>query len=79
MTSNVVNFPAPQRATAIAPEDNTDPHTAAIQGLKKAIEASIRTCGKAWTLNVLRAAIEIDAGSDWRSRARQMFQKEPKV
>jgi hypothetical protein len=77
--SNVIHLNLPPRATAIAPEDNTDPHTAAIQGLKKAIEASIRTCGKGWTLNVLRAAIEIDASPNWRERAREMFQKEPKV
>jgi hypothetical protein len=76
--SNVIHLNIIPRATAIAPEDNTDPHTAAIQGLKKAIEASIRTCGKAWTLNVLRAAIEIDANTNnWRQRA-AVWKKEPK-
>lgn len=76
---SVINFPIIPRATVhIAPEDETDPHTAAIEGLKKAIEYSNRRCGKAWTLNVLKSALEIDAQNDWRERARKMFQKEPK-
>lgn len=70
---NIVNFPIIPRATAIAPEDDRDPHTASIEMLKKAIEYSIRRCGKGWTLGVLQSAIEIDANSDWRARARKAF------
>jgi hypothetical protein len=75
MTSNIVNFPIIPRATAIAPEDESDPHTAAIEGIKKAIETSIQKCGKAWTLNVLRSAIEIDDKFSWRERARALLDR----
>ena len=77
MTSNIVNFPIIPRATAITPSanDDRDPHTIAIEMMKKAIQFSNQTCGKAWTLNVLRSAIEIDDKFSWRERARAMLDR----
>jgi len=78
--SNILNFPIIPRATVhIAHEDETDPHTAAFEGLKKAIEYSNRRCGKAWTLNVLKSAIEVDDVNGWRNRARRMFDRKETV
>lgn len=76
MKSNIVNFPVPPRATAITPSanDDRDPHTVAIEMMKKAIQFSNQTCGKAWTLNVLKSAIEVDDQNGWRDRARKLFQ-----
>jgi len=75
MPSNVVNFPIIPRATAITPSANNDrdPHTIAIEMMKKAIQFSNQTCGKAWTLNVLKSAIEVDDQNGWRDRARRLF------
>lgn len=76
MKSNIVNFPIIPRATAITPSanDDRDPHTIAIEMMKKAIQFSNQTCGKAWTLNVLKSAIEVDDVNGWRNRARKLFQ-----
>lgn len=76
MKSNIVNFPIIPRATAITPSanDDRDPHTVAIEMMKKAIQFSNQTCGKAWTLNVLKSAIEVDDVNGWRNRARKLFQ-----
>jgi len=75
MPSNVVNFPIIPRATAITPSanDDRDPHTIAIEMMKKAIQFSNQTCGKAWTLKVLKSAIEVDDQNGWRDRARKLF------
>lgn len=75
MSATVHRLPIIHRPIPIASEDERDPHTAAIEGIKKAIETSIQKCGKAWTLNVLRSAIEIDDRSNWRERARQMLDR----
>lgn len=74
--NNVVNFPIIPRATAIMPSanDDRDPHTIAVEMMKKAIQFSNQTCGKAWTLNVLKSAIEVDDVNGWRNRARKLFQ-----
>jgi hypothetical protein len=74
--NNIVNFPIIPRATAITPSanDDRDPHTVAIEMMKKAIQFSTQTCGKAWTLNVLKSAIEVDDQNGWRDRARKLFQ-----
>lgn len=81
MKSNIVNFPVPPRATAITPSanDDRDPHTVAIEMMKKAIQFSNQTCGKAWTLNVLKSAIEVDDQNGWRNRARRMFDRKETV
>jgi hypothetical protein len=73
MSGNVVNFPIIPRATALAPEDDRDPHTIAIEMIKKAIQYSTQRCGKTWTLNVLKSAIEVDDVNGWRNRARKLF------
>jgi len=81
MPSNIVNFPTIPRATAITPSVNDvrDPHTIAIEMMKKAIQFSNQTCGKAWTLNVLKSAIEVDDQNGWRDRARRMFDRKETV
>lgn len=81
MPSNIVNFPTIPRATAIPPSanDDRDPHTIAIEMMKKAIQFSNQTCGKAWTLNVLKSAIEVDDVNGWRNRARRMFDRKETV
>lgn len=81
MSTNVVNFPIIPRATAITPSanDDRDPHTIAIEMMKKAIQFSNQTCGKAWTLNVLKSAIEVDDTCGWRDRARRMFDRKETV
>lgn len=81
MPSNVVNFPIIPRATAITPSsnDDRDPHTIAVEMMKKAIQFSNQTCGKAWTLNVLKSAIEVDDVNGWRNRARRMFDRKETV
>lgn len=81
MPGNVVNFPIIPRATAITPSanDDRDPHTIAIEMMKKAIQFSNQTCGKAWTLNVLKSAIEVDDQNGWRDRARRMFDRKETV
>lgn len=81
MSTNVVNFPIIPRATAITPSanDDRDPHTIAIEMMKKAIQFSNQTCGKAWTLNVLKSAIEVDDVNGWRNRARKMFDRKETV
>lgn len=81
MPGNVVNFPIIPRATAITPSanDDRDPHTVAIEMMKKAIQFSTQTCGKAWTLNVLKSAIEVDDANGWRDRARRMFDRKETV
>lgn len=79
MTATIHRLPIIHRPIPIAPEDERDPHTAAIEGIKKAIENSIQKCGKAWTLNVLRSAIEIDDKFSWRERARAMLDRKETV
>ena len=81
MPSNVVNFPIIPRATAITPSANDvrDPHTVAIEMMKKAIQFSTQTCGKAWTLNVLKSAIEVDDVNGWRAKARKMWDRKETV
>lgn len=79
MSATIHRLPIIHRPIPIAPEDDRDPHTAAIEGIKKAIETSIQKCGKAWTLNVLRSAIEIDDKFSWRERARKMFDRKETV
>lgn len=81
MSGNIVNFPIIPRTTAICSSENDDrdPHTIAIEMMKKAIQFSNQKCGKAWTLNVLRSAIEIDDRSNWRERARQMLDRKETV
>ena len=74
MKPNVVNFPIIPRAAALAPEDDRDPHTAAIEMIKKAIQYSTQRCGKTWTLGVLQSALEIDDTNGWRERTRKMLQ-----
>lgn len=80
MPSNIVNFPIIPRATAIQPSanDDRDPHTIAVEMMKKAIQFSNQKCGKAWTFNVLKGALEVDGSpdADWRQKARAMFSKE---
>lgn len=78
MSATVHRLPIIHRPIPIASEDERDPHTAAIEGIKKAIETSIQKCGKAWTLNVLKGALEVDGSpdADWRQKARAMFSKE---
>ncbi len=72
--SNVIHLDIVPRATAYAQRDDRDPHTVAIEMMKKAIQFSTQTCGKAWTLNVLKSAIEVDDQNGWRDRARKLFQ-----
>jgi len=79
MSATIHRLPIIHRPIPIAPEDERDPHTAAIEGIKKAIETSIQKCGKAWTLNVLRSAIEIDDKFSWRERARAMLDRKETV
>jgi hypothetical protein len=73
MTSNIVNFPIIPRATAIAPEDESDPHTTAIRKIKEALQFSTQKCGNAWTRNVLTSLLEFDDSNGWRKRAREMI------
>lgn len=72
--SNVVHLNIVPKATAYAQPDDRDPHTISIEMMKKAIQFSIQNCGKAWTLNVLKSAIEVDDANGWKDRARKMFQ-----
>lgn len=80
MKSNIVNFPIIPRATAITPSanDDRDPHTIAIEMMKKAIQFSTQRCGKTWTLGVLQSALEIDDVNGWRERARKLINGESK-
>jgi hypothetical protein len=77
MTNNVVNFPIPPRATAIAPEDNTDPHTKAVRMFKEARQYALQNCGASWTIRLIQALLEIENTYGWRQRA-AVWKKEPK-
>ena len=77
--SNIIHLDIVPRATAYAQQDDRDPHTIAIEMMKKAIQFSNQTCGKAWTLNVLKSAIEVDDVNGWRNRARRMFDRKETV
>lgn len=76
--SNIVNFPTLPRATAIAPEDDADPHTTAVRMFKEAFQYARKHCGAIWTANLLRASLEIEDLNGWKGRARKMFQKDHK-
>jgi hypothetical protein len=76
--SNVIHLNLPPRATAIAPEDDTDPHTKAVRMFKEARQYALKHCGSTWTIRLIHALLEIEDTFNWRERA-AVWKKEPKV
>jgi hypothetical protein len=69
MSAKIVNFPIIPRATAIAPEDESDPHTKAVRMFKEARQYALKHCGATWTIRLIRALLEIEDRFNWRERA----------
>ncbi len=68
--SNVVYLDIVPKATAYDQgEDNSDPHTKAVRMFKEAFQFARKHCGVLWTVNLLRASLEIEDSNGWRERA----------
>jgi hypothetical protein len=79
MSGNVVNFPIiPRPVVYVTPQDERDPHTAAIEMFKKFMQFSRRENGDAWTFRLINGSLEVADTNGWKQRERSLLNGEKK-
>jgi len=74
MSATIHRLPfSPRPVIHVAPEDERDPHTAAIEMFKKFQQYARQNCGNIWTENVIRAALDFDNSNGWKERTRELL------